>query len=407
MRRRSTRLRIAGVLAVAGYALAGCAPELGDELPSCEGDNCDSSLRSYCDVTIRGYASRKVETDYLPNVLACENETGGLESLKAQAIAARSYLYYKLSRGEMLGNSEGDQVFSCGREPNAVHRQAVTETSGLVFRYAGEYVSGFYVAGSVQNSSDCEGGTVDPTNTQKFVTYNQGLSGNGVNQTSLGFRHPDNFGNRGCMSQNGANCLAERGDTAVDIIQYFYGSDIGVEAATGSCIIPGASIGPGDPIGSLVGDDCAANGEICDIEYGDWRGECISWFDDDFAGLNGFCSIGCEGLCRVGSQLGETYCASLNIGFVDPVAQCVVVPSIENSFCADIAGTEIQVVQSVPLAGDEPEYQGVCVPPDNVTTCEFEGVAGECIDINVTICPSESHAGACPGRANIRCCTAL
>jgi hypothetical protein len=240
-------------------------------MPSCEGETCDEFVSAFCEVSLPTKSDIDIELDYLPNVLACENEWGSLESLKAQAITARSYLYYKLERGESLTDGEGDQVYSCGRTPAAKHFQAVEETSGLVLRYRGTQVAAFFVAGAKQTSSTCTGGTEDPTRTERYVTYNQGLSGNDIEQTRLGFRHERNFANRGCMSQHGANCHAVQGRSVEEIIRFYYGADIEVATAVGECIIPGAtfdgrqrepetlvSCQSGDVIGQCINTDTSS-----------------------------------------------------------------------------------------------------------------------------------------------------
>ncbi|MEM6296995.1 MAG: SpoIID/LytB domain-containing protein, partial [Myxococcota bacterium] len=49
---------------------------------------------AYCEVNVTGTGVIDLETEYLPNVVRCENGGANLEALKAQAIAARSVAYY-------------------------------------------------------------------------------------------------------------------------------------------------------------------------------------------------------------------------------------------------------------------------------------------------------------------------
>ena len=64
----------------------------------------------------------------------------------------------------------------------------------------------------------------DPTNTERWMTYNAGHSRADVRPTALTLKsHP---GNRGCMSQNGAQWLATHGWDCWSILRYFYGEDI-------------------------------------------------------------------------------------------------------------------------------------------------------------------------------------
>lgn len=101
-----------------------------------------------------------------------------------------------------------------------------------------ETIAGFFVAGARQSPPACMGGTDDPTNTERYVTYNEGRSGADLIQTTLGFVHPDNIYNRGCMSQNGTHCLAEAGWPWQDMMRFYYGEDIELVQTEGPCIDP-------------------------------------------------------------------------------------------------------------------------------------------------------------------------
>jgi hypothetical protein len=193
-------------------------------------------VEAYCEAAVVGIGYVDVEGDYLPHVVNCENGNASLEALKAQAVAARSYLYYKLDVYGEISDGTGDQVYTCGREPAMEHYLAVDATSGQVLMYEGVQVAAFYVAGALQDPPDCTGGTYDPTNTERFVTYNQGTSGDDVEQTTLGFVDPSNKANRGCMSQNGSDCLAEAGWLWESILRFYYGEDIEITRAEGPCV---------------------------------------------------------------------------------------------------------------------------------------------------------------------------
>jgi hypothetical protein len=223
------------------------------------------AVEAFCDAvvdTASGPVTVDVEGDYLPHVITCENGNAAPAALEAQAVAARSYLYYVLAREGSIGDGTGDQVFTCAREPGPEHHAAVEATSGLVLRYQDTQVAAFYVAGALQDPPGCRGGTDDPTATEMWVTYNEGLSGDGITQTPLGFVDPANHANRGCMSQNGSDCLADDGADVYTILRFYYGEDIGIEQAEGPCIAPmpgGPDAGPGeDPGGATSG--CAIGG---------------------------------------------------------------------------------------------------------------------------------------------------
>ena len=245
------------VAATALVGLAGCPPDATSTRTQ--------AVEAFCDATVNtasGPVTVDVETDYLPRVVTCENGNAAPAALEAQAIAARSYLYYKLEREGSIGDGQGDQVYTCAREPGPEHHAAVAATSGRILRYNDTQVAAFYVAGALQDPPECRGGSDDPTATEMWVTYNEGRSGDDVIQTPLGFVDPANFANRGCMSQNGSDCLADGGQGVDAILRFYYGEDIGIEQAEGPCIEPisgGPDAGPGEDPGRAA-SGCAIGG---------------------------------------------------------------------------------------------------------------------------------------------------
>lgn len=210
---------------------------------------------AHCQVQVEGQGLLDLEEDYLPHVIQCENGGANLEALKAQAISARSVAYYNMETAGSICDSQGCQVYSCGADPLPIHYQAVEETSGVYLMYNNTLTYGFYVAG--------DNGTSPPAcvgvsgSTEGYVTYNEGQTGSGVEQTTLGFIHdPADFGygqNRGCMSQWGARCLEnDNGYDHLGILRFYYGDDIQTVQAAGACVLPlpgeeGSSSGePGD-----------------------------------------------------------------------------------------------------------------------------------------------------------------
>ncbi len=195
-----------------------------------------------CSIVVRNHGTRAMESDYLPNVLACEAPgQATLEMLEAQAIAARSYAYYFAETSGEICNGQGCQVFSCGRTPSELHRKAVENTSGVVLRYNDNLTVGFYVAGDSSPNADCTGNSSGVGNTERYVTYNEGRSETDIEQTRLGFRHgasaTDYGQNRGALSQWGAHCLATTQDYGtLDILRYYYGEDIELEQVPGECV---------------------------------------------------------------------------------------------------------------------------------------------------------------------------
>jgi hypothetical protein len=234
-------------------------------------------ILAFCEAEVAGQGLLEVEGDYLAHVVACENGAASFEALKAQAVTARSYLYYKLERQGSIGDGQGDQVYSCARPPDAEHFQAVADTAGQVLRYHDTQVAAFYVAGARnQPPPGCVGSTDDPTDTEKWVTYNEGLSGDAVMQTALGFVSPTNWANRGCMSQNGSHCLAESGRGYDEILRFYYGADIELVTAEGPCVPTGGggpdAGGGGDGGGGGGGGDGDGVEGGCGCRAGGRRG---------------------------------------------------------------------------------------------------------------------------------------
>jgi len=219
-------------------------------------------LRAYCSAHVRGVGDRDVETDYLPHVVQCENGGADFEALKVQAVTARSYLYYKLETSGDVADGTGDQVYSCGRNPTADQIRAVEETSGVFLSYEGVTVAAFYVAGAHGTPPECSGDGSDPTGTEHWVTYNEGRSGDDLEQTALGWVNSGNLRNRGCASQNGADCLAQGGRDYREILRFYYGEDITIEQANGDCVLALPDEGGGG------GGDADADGDA-DVPGGD------------------------------------------------------------------------------------------------------------------------------------------
>jgi MYXO-CTERM domain-containing protein len=194
---------------------------------------------AYCTAVVSGVGNIDTEGDYLPNVINCEHGGAGLETLKAQAIAARSVLYYAMGNSGSICDSQNCQVYSCGKTPSAVHLQAVDETSGVYLAYNGNVTYAAYLAGDPNAAPPSCIGAADPG----AVTYNEGKSGTDVEQTSLLWIHdPSDAGygtNRGCMAQNGASCLEDSvGYDYLRILQFYYGADIELLQAPGPCVLP-------------------------------------------------------------------------------------------------------------------------------------------------------------------------
>lgn len=235
--RRDMRRVAAALLGLAALG-GGCGQ--GDEvtLPhgiAERGDAIKAPLaKAYCEVNVKGKGVKKTEDDYLPHVLACENPDADAESLKAQAIAARSALYWSVASYGSICDGQACQVYGCGKQPEARHIQAVKDTAGMYLSYGGLLTYGFYVNGSSKLDAGCK--NAGNSSLDGYITFNAGKTGKQVKQTKLGYVGPPGYGqNRGCMSQFGANCLDKKGKSYVDILKFYYGDDIEIATAPGQC----------------------------------------------------------------------------------------------------------------------------------------------------------------------------
>jgi len=291
---------------VTALALVACQ---GADTPLPRTGTIRSAVTAYCTAQVNGVGVVDVETDYLPHVIQCENGGASLEALKAQAVAARSYLYYKLDSSGSINDGTSDQVYSCGSSPGPQHYQAVDETAGVVLTYSGVTVCAFYVAGAIPSAASCvaTGSDNDYSNTEHYVTYNWGLSGNNIEQTTLGWVDPGNVYNRGCKSQNGADCLSDNGWGYADILRFYYGADIGIETAVGSCVTP-TECTAGD-VETQDCEPCGTQTRTCDSAgtWGDWsacanQGDCEPGaVQSEPCGECGTWSRTCEATCTWGA----------------------------------------------------------------------------------------------------------
>lgn len=297
-----------------------------------------TAVTAYCTATVNGVGQVDVETDYLPNVVRCENGAASLEALKAQAVAARSYLYYKMELSGSINDGTSDQVYSCSGGPTALHYQAVNETAGQVLTYSGVTVCAFYVAGAIPSASSCvaTGSDNDYSNTEHYVTYNWNQSGANVEQTTLGWVNPGNLYNRGCKSQNGAHCLSNAGWGYQDILRFFYGMDIGIETAVGPCVTP-TECTPADSESEAC-VPCGTQTRTCDGAgtWGAWSacsstGECTPGAtENEPCGECGLWERTCQSTCKWGdwgvceSQVSSAPCHTGEPGLCgDGVYTCV------------------------------------------------------------------------------------
>ncbi|MBF8265737.1 MAG: Phage protein [Dehalococcoidia bacterium] len=170
-----------------------------------------------------------LESQYLPVVIASENDAAPYEALKAQAVASRSFALYKKlveprSKNFDVCDSEADQVYSPKKftdlpSPNQEDiKRAVKETKDTVLKYDGKVVAAFFVSGK----------NIPRDETYKFVTYNEGKTGDSISRAQKPIGDPGNPSNHGVMGQVQAKELAYKSYDWQEILKYFYGSDIGI-----------------------------------------------------------------------------------------------------------------------------------------------------------------------------------
>jgi MYXO-CTERM domain-containing protein len=344
-------------LGLAHFA-SGCggAPDEPQELVDSLAQRVGAPLgQAHCSIKVSGIGTIDMEQDYLPHVIQCENGGADLQALKAQAIAARSVAYYNIETQGSICDGQGCQVYSCGASPKAIHHQAVLETAGQYLAYDGMLTYGFYVAG---DSSVSPPGCVGSSgSTEHYVTYNEGRSGTSVEQTSLGWIGPPGYGqNRGCMGQWGARCLESKGYDYLGILRFYYGDDIGIATAPGSCVGCDAHCEGSVMVGSDCGQgDCAAYGASC---------------VDDSLGVrcvNPLCPV--QGAAKVCTD--DSTIMDCQDGNSTGTGDC----SAYGAWCSTAHGGEPRCVSVFCVAGpsEAPIEHDVCLPDGRLAHCTAQG----------------------------------
>ncbi len=211
-----------------------------------------SALEAWCDVKVRknGHDTMvQFETDYVPGVACCEltSAANSDEAMRVQAIIGRTYAYAVLkwrTSDPYLDDSTNDQVYSCDyfsktASPEIWEKcvQGAKDTSGLVVYRNGNLIATYYRSGCPSDylDDDCvyrgskPGCSEHGIETEGKITHNWGKSGNEVQTLYSG--DP-----AGCLSHNGTMCLSKKGWVSQNILKFFYGMDIELRQAEGSCI---------------------------------------------------------------------------------------------------------------------------------------------------------------------------
>lgn len=177
--------------------------------------------------------------DYVAGVVANEAYTEyGIEALKAQAIAARTFVLKQTDNcKEPIQSGQNKQVF--GETTDAKAIQAALETEGLVLQYDSELINAQYDSYCYADS-DCPDSTCNGT--ECSVTYTK-LPNNEQHVVTIPVRWSNlfvpGFGHARGMSQLASYQMAEDGATADEILYTFYSP--GVEIAAMSGLIHGTA----------------------------------------------------------------------------------------------------------------------------------------------------------------------
>lgn len=229
--------------------------------------------------TVDGWMN--LEDDYVPRVCTQENGAADFEALKVQAVAARTYLLRAMRDDKKLGTTaspvvNGQSFQAYAKAASQACIEATNATRGVVGRYQGELIIANYVAGALVKADGTKG--TDPTSTEKWITYNEGLTGTAVKPTKLSYTARTD--NRGCMGQNRSDWLSEQGYDYAKILRYFYGADLELNDDVAPPAQPeGSACGAVTYTGECQGDelvwceggdlktfDCATKDKVCGFQ---------------------------------------------------------------------------------------------------------------------------------------------
>lgn len=173
--------------------------------------------------------------DYVAGVVKAEAAPGNLESYKAQAIASRSFLLFKMknkSSCNVADNSQNFQVYTDDNDSNSIYHKAAKETSGMVVERNGEIAETAYQSypAGMWQKEDSNGWHVD---FQRFAddastkwTWNGPSKSTVLSVTSgveMKYNNPHNWG----MSQTISAYLALKENYTYDkLIKLFYDNPI-------------------------------------------------------------------------------------------------------------------------------------------------------------------------------------
>jgi hypothetical protein len=229
-------------------------------------------------VTVAGTArALDVETQYLPKVVCCENGAAHPEALKAQAVLARTYMYFKYfdggsgAPGKPLTGTQADQVYNCATPVSQKCTDAVVATKDQITTFDRSMMSfhnvSFFVDGRrpaciatgscacprpsattpmtpANHPANCACFTLSSNGLAPYETYNWDKSGATVTPVGSPMGNPGHESNRGCAGQNVQNCLGYAGWNYFDMLRMFYGQDIQVRVVGGALVAEPGTVTP-------------------------------------------------------------------------------------------------------------------------------------------------------------------
>ncbi len=164
------------------------------------------------------YGAEEISIDieeYLRGVVPSEMyESANIEALKAQAICARTYAYYR--RNSVLSDTTNHQSFHAGKiGKNSRSDEAIQSTCGMVLTYGGTLVNCFYCAsnkGMTKRSGD-----VWNTHYPYYVSKSDEWDEAAREESNV-----TSFGHGIGMSQHGAMWAARHGVSYTSILAFYY-----------------------------------------------------------------------------------------------------------------------------------------------------------------------------------------
>lgn len=179
-------------------------------------------------ITIDGAETHDLE-EYVAGVVTAENsysKNGNIESMKAQAVAARSFaLAMTDDCTKPIENSSNAQNY---KTPTDLAKKAASETSGQILVYNGKTVLAQYD----HFNGTCTNGTCAGTYTK--------VPSNKTHEVSVPESYLNEFRNLGGhgmgMSQVAANYMQDQGKKYDEILKYFYADDISIATISAALV---------------------------------------------------------------------------------------------------------------------------------------------------------------------------